>query len=282
MKLADVEIETPAPAEPEAAAQAAPAEGESAEKSGLSTAARRKAKAGRAKHSRRFLALTKGLNTTLPLEPDAALAKAKELATAKFDETIEAAINLGVDPRHGDQMVRGTTNLPHGTGKSRVVWVFARGEKADDARAAGADVVGAEDLVERIQKEGGANCDLLVASPDMMPLVGRLGQILKARMPNPKAGTVSPNVAQVVREIKGATRAEYRVDKNGIIHAPIGKASFPVEHLHENFASLVSALVKAKPAAAKGKYLKKITITSTMGPSLQMDVTLAAKLAEKV
>ena len=138
-----------------------------------------------------------------------------------------AAVNLGVDPRHGDQMVRGTTNLPHGTGKSRVVWVFARGEKAEDARAAGADVVGAEDLVERIQKEGGATCDILVASPDMMPLVGRLGQILKQKMPNPKAGTVSPNIGQVVRDIKGATRAEYRVDKNGIIHAPIGKASYP-------------------------------------------------------
>lgn len=274
--MAETEVTTPPAEEP------AKDSGEAAEKSGLSTAARRQAKTGRAKHSKRFLALTKGLNSETPLEPDAAFAKVKEFATAKFDETVEAAINLGVDPRHGDQMVRGTTNLPHGTGKSRVVWVFARGDKAEDARAAGADVVGAEDLVERIQKAGGADCDLLVASPDMMPLVGRLGQILKARMPNPKAGTVSPNVGQVVRDIKGATRAEYRVDKNGIIHAPIGKASFPVEHLHANFAALVGALVKAKPASSKGKYLKKITLTSTMGPSVQMDVTLAAKLAEKV
>ncbi len=274
--MADTEVTTAPAASP------APETEEAAEKSGLSTAARRKAKAGRAKHSKRFLALAKGLKADALLEPDAALARIKELATAKFDETVEAAINLGVDPRHGDQMVRGTTNLPHGTGKSRVVWVFARGEKADDARAAGADVVGAEDLVERIQKAGGCDCDLLVATPDMMPLVGRLGQILKARMPNPKAGTVSPNVAQVVKDIKGATRAEYRVDKNGIIHAPIGKASFPVEHLHANFVALVSALVKAKPAAAKGKYLRKVTITSTMGPSLQVDTVLAQKLAEKV
>src|SRR5262249_41835008 len=152
-----------------------------------------------------------------------------------------------------------------------VVWAFARGEKAEDAKAAGADVVGAEDLMERIQKAGGADCDILVATPDMMPLVGRLGQILKQRMPNPKAGTVSPNISQVVRDIKGATRAEYRVDKNGIIHAPIGKASYSVEHLQDNFVTLLSALIKAKPAAAKGKYLKKITLTSTMGPSLSVD-----------
>lgn len=256
------------------------ADGESAEKTGLSTAARRKLKAGRARHSKRFLALAKSLPKDQTYDVDAALARVKELATAKFDETVETAINLGVDPRHGDQMVRGTTNLPHGTGKSRVVWAFARGEKADDARAAGADFVGAEDLVERIQKEGGANCEILVASPDMMPLVGRLGQILKAKMPNPKAGTVSPNIGQVIRDIKAATRAEYRVDKNGIIHAPIGKASYPLDHLHANFTALLSALVKAKPAAAKGKYLRKITLTSTMGPSLNVDVASAAKLAE--
>lgn len=257
------------------------ATGEAAEKHGLSTAARRKAKATRAKHSKRYTALVKGLGNLEGLEPDAALAKVKELATAKFDETVESAINLGVDPRHGDQMVRGTTNLPHGTGKSRVVWAFARGEKAEDARAAGADFVGAEDLVERIQKAGGADCDILVASPDMMPLVGRLGQILKQKMPNPKAGTVSPNVGQVVRDIKQATRAEYRVDKNGIIHAPIGKASYPIEHLHANFVALVTALVKAKPAASKGKYLKKVTLTSTMGPGIVVDVAAVQKLTER-
>ena len=256
-------------------------EGESAEKSGLSTAARRKAKAGRAKHSKRFLALERSAGTDATYAPDAAFAKVKELATAKFDETVETAIILGVDPRHGDQMVRGTTNLPFGTGKSRVVWAFARGANADAARAAGADVVGAEDLVERIQREGGASCDILVASPDMMPLVGRLGQVLKQKMPNPKAGTVSPNIGQVVTDIKRATRAEYRVDKNGIIHAPIGKASYPAEQLHDNFVTLVSALLKAKPAAAKGKYLKKITVTSTMGPGLNIDLAATQALAER-
>jgi large subunit ribosomal protein L1 len=267
--------------ETKAAPQAAIGE-EKAAKTGLSTAERRKAKVNRAKHSKRYTAITKPLTKEEQYTPDAAFAKIKTLATAKFDETIETAVNLGVDPRHGDQMVRGTTNLPHGTGKSRVVWCFARGEKAEAAREAGADVVGAEDLVERIQKEGGANCDLLVATPDMMPLVGRLGQILKQKMPNPKAGTVSPNIAQVVRDIKGATRAEYRVDKNGIIHAAIGKASYPVEHLHANFTALLNALVKAKPQAAKGKYVKKITLTSTMGPGLQIDVAEAQRLTERV
>lgn len=267
--MADVEM----PAAP-------PAQEEAPEKHGLSTAARRKAKSNKAKHSKRFTALTKGLDKLEGLDLDAALVKVKELATAKFDETVESAINLGVDPRHGDQMVRGTTNLPHGTGKSRIVWAFARGEKAEDARAAGADFVGAEDLVERIQKEGGADCDILVASPDMMPLVGRLGQILKQKMPNPKAGTVSANVGQVVRDIKQATRAEYRVDKNGIVHAPIGKASYPVENLHANFLALVTALVKAKPASSKGKYLKKVTLTSSMGPGIPVDVAAVQKLTE--
>ncbi len=248
-------------------------------KSQLSTAARRKSKSGRAKHSKRFLALAK----STPKEQvtvSAAIAKAKELSSAKFDETIDVAVNLGVDPRHGDQMVRGTVNLPFGTGKSRSVWVFARGERAADATAAGADVVGAEDLLERIQKEGGASCDILVASPDMMALVGRLGPILKQKMPNPKAGTVSPNVGQVVRDIKGATRAEYRVDKNGIIHAAIGKASFPNENIEKNFATLINALVKARPSAAKGKYLKKVSISSSMGPSISLDVLDVQKVAE--
>jgi large subunit ribosomal protein L1 len=270
--MADVETTAPA---------VEAAEDEKSGKQGLSTAARRQSKSGRQKHSRRYLALAKGLPKERVYELDEALEKAKELATAKFDETVECAVNLGVDPRHGDQMVRGTTSLPYGTGKSRVVWAFARGEKAEDAKAAGADFVGAEDLVERIQKAGGADCDLLVATPDMMPLVGRLGQILKQRMPNPKAGTVSPNIGQVVRDIKAATRAEYRVDKNGIIHAPIGKVSYPTEHLSENFMTLLSALIKAKPAAAKGKYLKKISLSSTMGPSLDVDTASAQKLAER-
>lgn len=267
--MADTEITAPIGAE------------EQEEKHGLSTAARRKAKAARArKHSLRYLDITKNIRRGQPYSLDEAIALLKQKATAKFDETVEAAINLGVDPRHGDQMVRGSTTLPYGTGKSRVVWVFARGEKAEEAKAAGADLVGAEDLVERIQKEGGANCDILVADPDVMPLVFKLGQILKQRMPNAKAGTVSPNVAQVVREIKQATRVEYRVDKNGIIHAPIGKASFPEEHIKANLIALVSALLKARPASAKGKYLKRITLSTTMGSGIPVDVAEVQRLAE--
>ncbi len=250
----------------------------------VSTKQRREAKAGRARYSKRFESLLKQTNKNEALEPAAALAKVKELATAKFDETVEAAINLGVDPRHGDQVVRGTVNLPHGTGKSRRVAVFARGDRAEEARAAGADEVGAEDLVERIQKgwTGWTQFDLFVASPDMMSLVGRVGSILKQKMPNPKAGTVTPNVAQVVRDIKGAARAEYRVERAGIIHCPIGKASFTVEQLTENLLVLVGALIKAKPAAAKGRYLKRISVSPSMGPSVAVDTTLAQKAAEKV
>jgi large subunit ribosomal protein L1 len=250
----------------------------------VSTRQRREAKLGRARHSKRYTALTKKAAVEAPLPPEEALAKVKELATAKFDETVEAAINLGVDPRHGDQVVRGTVNLPHGTGKSRRVAVFARGDRAEEARAAGADEVGAEDLVERIQKgwSGWTQFDLFVASPDMMSVVGRVGSILKQKMPNPKAGTVTPNVGQVVRDIKGAARAEYRVERAGIIHCPIGKASFTTEQLTENLITLVNALVKAKPAAAKGRYLKKITVSPSMGPGVMVDTTLAQKAAEKL
>jgi large subunit ribosomal protein L1 len=250
----------------------------------MSTRQRREAKAGKPKHGKRYLALARQVERGAPLTFEEALAKVKTLASAKFDETVEVAVNLGVDPRHGDQMVRGTVNLPYGTGKSRRVAVFARGDRAEEARAAGADEVGAEDLVERIQKgwSGWTQFDLFVASPDMMPLVGRVGSILKQKMPNPKAGTVTPNVAQVVKDIKGATRAEYRVEKAGIIHCPIGKASFPVEHLQENFLTLLNALIKAKPAAAKGRYLKQISLSTTMGPSVKVDTTLVQKAAERV
>lgn len=250
----------------------------------LSTSARRAAKAGQVRHSKRFLEISRKVTPDEVLSVDEALAKVKELATAKFDETIDVAVNLGVDPRHGEQMVRGTVSLPFGTGKSRKVAVFAKGDKADAAREAGADEVGAEDLVEKIQKGWGgwADFDLIVATPDMMPLVGRLGSILKQKMPNPKAGTVSANVAQVVQEIKGATRAEYRVEKAGIIHAPIGKASFPVENLKSNLLTLLNALIKAKPQAAKGRYLKRITVTSSMGPSIQVDTIAAHKSAERL
>jgi large subunit ribosomal protein L1 len=249
----------------------------------VSTKQRRDSRAGRAKHGKRYTALAKQIDPEEALPFDEALAKVKELATAKFDETIEIAVNLGVDPRHGDQMVRGTVNLPHGTGKSRRVAVFAKGDKADQAKEAGADEVGAEELIDKIQKgwDGWNDFDLLVATPDMMPLVGKLGSILKQKMPNPKAGTVSPNIAQVVKDIKGATRAEYRVEKAGIIHAPIGKASFDVGQLRANFLALLNALIKAKPQAAKGRYLKKIRISSSMGPSINVDTIATHKAAER-
>ncbi len=252
----------------------------------ISTRQRRESKLGKPKHSKRYAALSKQINKDEVLPPLEALERIKSLANAKFDETIEVAVNLGVDPRHGDQMVRGTVNLPFGTGKSRKVAVFAKGDQAAQAEEAGADVVGAEELIEKIVKgwTGWTSFDLFCATPEMMPIIGRmgLGPILKQKMPNPKAGTVTPNVAQVVRDIKGATRAEYRVEKSGIIHCPIGKASYPVENLYQNYLTLLNALIKAKPSAAKGRYLKGIHVTSTMGPSLAVDTQLTQKLAEKI
>ena len=207
---------------------------------------------------------------------DEAIALAKANATCKFDETIEVAIALGVDPRHADQMVRGVVSLPKGTGKTVRVAVFAKDAKADEARAAGADVVGAEDLIEAIQG-GKIDFDRAIASPDMMGLVGRVAKILgpKGMMPNPKLGTVTPNVAQAVKDAKGG-QVEYRVEKAGIIHSGIGKASFPAEDLRANFDALVDALVKAKPSGAKGKYLKKASVSSTMGPGIKIDVAQLA------
>ena len=213
-------------------------------------------------------------------DPAEALAAIKEAASAKFDETVEVAVRLGVDPRHGDQMVRGTTSLPHGTGKARRVAVFAKGEKAQQATDAGADVVGAEDLIAQIQG-GWREFDILVATPDMMSLVSKLGKTLGPRMPNPKAGTVTMDLDKVIRDIKSAARVEYRVDKAGIIHMPIGKVSFTVEQLADNFGALISALVKARPAAAKGRYLKKVTISSTMGPGIDVDAQKAQASAER-
>jgi large subunit ribosomal protein L1 len=197
----------------------------------------------------------------------------KENAKAKFDETIELAVNLGVDPRHSDQMVRGVCELPNGTGKNVRVAVFARGDKADEARAAGADIVGAEDLVEEIQK-GNLDFDRCIAAPDMMPLVGRLGKILGPRglMPNPKVGTVTPDVAKAVASSKGGA-VEFRVEKAGIIHAGVGKASFSAEKLEENIKALTSAVIKAKPDGAKGPYVLKISLSSTMGPGMQLDLS---------
>jgi large subunit ribosomal protein L1 len=200
-------------------------------------------------------------------------------ATAKFAETIEVAVELGVDPRHGDQMVRGTTSLPFGTGKQRRVAVFAKGDAAKAAEEAGADVVGDDDLVKRIQ-EGWREFDVLVAAPDMMKSVGQLGRLLGPRMPSPKAGTVTPNVGQIVKDIKSASRVEYRVEKAGIIHLAIGKATFPVEQLEANFAALMVALHKARPTAAKGRYFKDVTLSSTMGPGVPVEIAQAQTLAE--
>jgi large subunit ribosomal protein L1 len=203
---------------------------------------------------------------------DEAIGLVKANATSKFDETIEIAINLSVDPRHADQMVRGVVTLPKGTGKTVRVGVFARGPKADEAREAGADVVGAEDLLEIVQG-GTIDFDRCIATPDMMGLVGRLGKVLgpKGLMPNPKLGTVTMNVGEAVKAAKGG-QVEFRVEKAGIIHGGIGKASFPAEDLKANFDAFLDAIVKAKPSGAKGKYLEKIAVSSTMGPGVKVDV----------
>lgn len=200
-----------------------------------------------------------------------ALQLAKEIAFANFDESVDAAIKLGVDPRHADQMVRGSVTLPHGTGKQVRVLVFAKGEKAKEAQEAGADYVGDDDLVKKIQ-EGWLEFDKVVATPDMMGAVGKLGKILGPRglMPNPKVGTVTTNVKEVVKNLK-AGMIEFRVDKAGIIHAPVGKKSFEVEKLEENFKALLETLIKAKPASAKGQYIRGIAISTTMGPGIKVD-----------
>jgi large subunit ribosomal protein L1 len=207
---------------------------------------------------------------------DEAISIVKANATSKFDETVEIALNLGVDPRHADQMVRGVVTLPKGTGKTVRVGVFARGAKADEATAAGADVVGAEDLMEAIQG-GKIDFDRCIATPDMMGLVGRLGKILgpKGMMPNPKLGTVTMNVGEAVKAAKGG-QVEYRVEKAGIIHSGIGKVSFPAEDLRANFDALVDAVIKAKPAGAKGKYLRKVALSSSMGPGVKVDTAEVA------
>jgi len=203
---------------------------------------------------------------------DEAIEAVKANATAKFDETIEVAMNLGVDPRHADQMVRGVVTLPAGTGKTVRVAVFAKGDKAEEARAAGADLVGAEDLMETIQG-GQIDFDRVIATPDMMGVVGRLGKVLgpKGLMPNPKLGTVTPNVTEAVKAAKGG-QVEFRVEKAGIIHSGIGKASFSKEDLRRNFDAFLDAIVKARPSGAKGKYVKKVALSSTMGPGLKVDV----------
>ena len=203
---------------------------------------------------------------------DEALALVKSNATAKFDETIEVALHLGVDPRHADQMVRGVVNLPKGTGKSVRVAVFAKGAKADEAKAAGADVIGAEDLMETIQG-GQIDFDRVIVTPDMMGIVGRLGKVLgpKGLMPNPKLGTVTMDVSKAVTDAKSG-QVEFRVEKAGIVHAGIGKASFSEGDLKENFSAFIDAIIKGKPSGAKGKFVKKLSVSSTMGPGVKVDL----------
>jgi large subunit ribosomal protein L1 len=211
------------------------------------------------------------------LSLDQAVSLVKANASAKFDETVEVAVNLGVDPRHADQMVRGTVNLPNGTGKTVRVAVFARNEKADEAKAAGADIVGAEDLLATIQG-GTIDFDRCIATPDMMPLVGRLGKILGPRnlMPNPKVGTVTPDVGEAVRAAKGG-QVQFKVEKAGIVHAGVGKASFEVEKLAQNIRAFVDAVSRARPTGAKGTYMKKVSIASTMGPGVSVDLASATQ-----
>ena len=224
------------------------------------------------KIAKRVAKSREGLDPNKQYDLSEAIKLLKDRATAKFDETIEVAMNLGVDPRHADQMVRGVVNLPNGTGRNVRVAVFARGDKADEATAAGADIVGAEDLLEVVQK-GEINFDRCIATPDMMPLVGRLGKVLGPRglMPNPKVGTVTADIAAAVKASKGGA-VEFRVEKAGIVHAGVGKVSFDAAALAQNVKAFADAVIKAKPSGAKGNYVKKVAITSTMGPGLKLDL----------
>ena len=226
------------------------------------------------KKGKRYVESAKLVDRTNLYEVGEAVSIVKKAASAKFDETIEAHIKLGVDGRHADQQVRGAVVLPHGTGKKVRVLVFAKGDKVEEAQAAGAEFVGGQELVPKIQNEGWLDFDVVVATPDMMGVVGRLGRILgpKGLMPNPKAGTVTMDVAKAVKDIK-AGKIEYRLDKTNIIHVPVGKASFTEEQLADNFHTLMAAIIKAKPAAAKGQYLRSVTITSTMGPGIKLNPT---------
>jgi len=232
------------------------------------------------KHGKRYVEAAKTVGDGGLKSPKEALEIVKNSANAKFDETVDIAIKLGVDPRHGDQMVRGNTTLPHGTGKVRKVAVITQGDGIAEAEGAGADRVGGEDLVKDIQG-GWMDFDVLLATPDVMNLVGRLGSILRAKMPSKKAGTVAADIGRVVKEIKTASRVEYRVEKAGIVHAPLGKVSFTEDQLAENFSALVDALVKARPSSAKGRYLQRITVSSTMGPGVDVDTYEAQRMAGK-
>ena len=226
------------------------------------------------KHGKKYIEAAKQIERGNLYEKTEAIALVKKAAVAKFDETIEAHIRTGCDGRHADQQIRGAVVLPHGTGKTVRILVFAKDAKAEEAKAAGADFVGGDELIPKIQNEGWLDFDVVVATPDMMGVVGRLGRVLgpKGLMPNPKAGTVTMDVTKAINDIK-AGKIEYRLDKSNIIHVPIGKASFTEEQLTDNFQTLIDAVVKAKPAAAKGQYIKSLVVASTMGPGVKLNVT---------
>ena len=230
------------------------------------------------KKGKRYVEASKLVDKTQVYDIPEAVAIVKKAASAKFDETVEAHLRMGLDGRHADQQIRGAVVLPHGTGKTVKVLVFAKGDKVDEATAAGADYVGGEELIPKIQNDGWLDFDVVVATPDMMGVVGRLGRVLgpKGLMPNPKAGTVTMDVTKAIKDIK-AGKIEYRLDKTNIIHVPVGKVSFGTEKLLENFQTLMSAVLKAKPATAKGQYLKSVVITSTMGPGIKIN---PAKISE--
>lgn len=229
-------------------------------------------------HSPRYDAIAKTVDPDQPLDVASAIAKVKETASAKFVEGIDLAVRLGIDPRKGDQNVRGITTLPHGTGKSRKVAVLAKGDLAAAAEKAGADAVGADDLIAKIQG-GFRDFDVLLATEEMAPQIGKVGKILGPKTPNKRNGTVTNNIAAAVEEIKGATRIEYRAEKGGIVHLLIGKVSFSDDQLQENFKVALNAVIKAKPSGAKGKYIETITLSSTMGPGIPVDTNQASKFA---
>ena len=224
------------------------------------------------KHGKKYVEAAKAIDRTKLYEPEEAVSVVKKAATAKFDETIEVHIKTGCDGRHAEQQIRGAVVLPHGTGRSVRVLVFAKGAKIDEAEAAGADHVGGEELIPKIQNDGWLDFDVVVATPDMMGVVGRLGKVLgpKGLMPNPKAGTVTMDVAKAIQDIK-AGKVEYRLDKANIIHVPVGKASFTEEQLLDNYNALLAAIIKAKPAALKGQYLRSISLAPTMGPGVRVN-----------
>jgi large subunit ribosomal protein L1 len=229
-------------------------------------------------HSPRFEALAKTVDKDSPLEIVPALARVKETANAKFVESVDLAVRLGIDPKKGDQNVRGITNLPHGTGKIRKVAVLAKGDLATSAEGAGADTVGGDELIAQIQG-GWRDFDILLATEEMAPQIGKIGRILGPKTPNKRNGSVTNNIAAAVREIKGATRVEYRADKAGVVHMSIGKVNFTDEQLLENFRSALNALLKAKPAGAKGRYVNTVTVSASMGPGIPVDVNTATKFA---